>query len=145
MKLYQNIQNRRLELNLSQSELAYRVGYKDKGSISRIENGLIDLTQSQIEKFASALGCTPAYLMGWDENTSATNKKNILEELESIKKYIEETQTNNLSSSEKELINKLRKLDDDGLQHVYEVLDREITYARLRQYERKIKKRKEEG
>ena len=50
---------------MSQSRLAELVGYADKGMISRIENGKVDLPQSQIEKFATALKTTPACLMGW--------------------------------------------------------------------------------
>lgn len=143
MKLYQNIQNRRLELNLTQSELAYRVGYKDKGSISRIENGQIDLSQSQIEKFASALGCTPAFLMGWEES----DKNSVLNAIESIRNYIEETQADTLTPSERELMKKIRKLDNDGLSHIKEVIEQELKYTRLRAYERKVGKEifKKEG
>ena len=65
--LYKNIKKRRLELQMTQSELARKVGYADKGMISRIENGKVDLSQSQIFKFAEALEIEPSVLMGWDE------------------------------------------------------------------------------
>ena len=65
MKLYENIRNRRVELGLTQSELASKVGYSDKGMISKIENGKVDLSQSQVMKFAKALETTPGELMGW--------------------------------------------------------------------------------
>lgn len=64
--LYQNIKNRRLELGMTQSELAHKVGYADKGMISRIENGKVDLSQSQVYKFAEALTVDPYELMGWN-------------------------------------------------------------------------------
>lgn len=67
LQLYKNIKQRRLELGLSQTELAKLVGYADKGMISRIENGKVDLPQSQIEKFAIALQTSPSYLMGWED------------------------------------------------------------------------------
>ena len=43
------------------------MGYKDKSSISKIENGKADIPQSKIAAFADALQTTPAYLMGWEE------------------------------------------------------------------------------
>lgn len=43
------------------------MGYKDKSSISKIENGKADIPQSKIAAFADALETTPAYLMGWEE------------------------------------------------------------------------------
>lgn len=67
--LYKNIKSRRLDLQMTQSDLAAKVGYADKGMISRVENGKIDLSQSQIEKFADALETTPAKLMGWSETS----------------------------------------------------------------------------
>ncbi len=66
-ELYNNIKNRRIELNMTQTELAQKVGYADKGMISRVENGKVDLPQSQIIKFAEALDIDPGSLMGWDE------------------------------------------------------------------------------
>ena len=43
------------------------MGYKDKSSISKIENGKADIPQSKIAAFADALETTTAYLMGWEE------------------------------------------------------------------------------
>jgi DNA-binding XRE family transcriptional regulator len=51
IELYKNIKNRRIELGMTQTELAQKVGYADKGMISRVENGKVDLSQSQIIKF----------------------------------------------------------------------------------------------
>ena len=67
LQLYENIKKRRLELNMSQQELAESVGYKGKSMISQVENGLVDLPESMIMKFASALDTTPSYLMGWED------------------------------------------------------------------------------
>ena len=71
--LYKNIKNRRNELRMTQSELAQKVGYADKGMISRVENGKVDLSQSQILKFAEALETDPATLMGWTDHITAAN------------------------------------------------------------------------
>ena len=66
IKLYDNIRKLRIAKNLSQDELAQLTGYTSRTSISKIENGEIDLTQSKIEAFAKALGTTPKQLLGWD-------------------------------------------------------------------------------
>ncbi len=65
--LYDRIKIRRTELGLTIEELAHKMGYKDKSSISKIENGKADIPQSKIAAFADALQTTPAYLMGWEE------------------------------------------------------------------------------
>lgn len=64
MKTHENIKRLREKMGLSQEELALRVGYKDRSSIAKIEAGLVDLAQSKIAAFATALSVTPAQLMG---------------------------------------------------------------------------------
>lgn len=61
------ILQRRTELNMSQEELAQKVGYKDRSSIARIESGERDIRQKKVVEFAEALKTTPAWLMGYDE------------------------------------------------------------------------------
>ena len=63
----QRIKDRRKELDLSQEELAARLGYKHKSSIGKIENGQQDITQTKVVEFAHALDTTAAFLMGWEE------------------------------------------------------------------------------
>lgn len=71
LKLYDNIKTRRLELGLSQEELAIKVGYSGKSMIAHIEKGDVDLTQSKIVAIAKALSIPPGDLMGWtDESTN---------------------------------------------------------------------------
>ncbi len=64
--IYDRIKVRRLELGLTVEELAQQLGYKDKSSISKIENGKADIPQAKVELFARALRTTTAYLMGVD-------------------------------------------------------------------------------
>lgn len=68
LELYKNIKKRRIELNISQQELAEAVGYKGKSMISQVEKGLVDLPESMILKFADALDTRPSYLMGWEDD-----------------------------------------------------------------------------
>lgn len=64
LPLYKNIRKRRLELNMSQQELADKLGYKSRSAINKIELGINDITQSKIVAFANALNTTPGELMG---------------------------------------------------------------------------------
>lgn len=66
-EIYKRIKARREELNLSQDELAKRMGYKSRSSIAKIESGENDIPQSKVEAFAKALLTTPSYLMGYNE------------------------------------------------------------------------------
>ena len=65
LDVYRKIKSLRLELGMSQGELAKKTGYNDRSSIAKIEAGKVDLTQSKIVAFAKALNTTPGYLMGW--------------------------------------------------------------------------------
>ena len=64
--IHERIRARRIELGLTVEELAKKMGYKDKSSISKIENGKADIPQSKVIAFARALNTTTAYLMGID-------------------------------------------------------------------------------
>lgn len=70
MKLYENIKKRRLELHMSQQQLAELTGYADKSMIAKIEKGQVDLPQSKLEVFAKVLGVKPGELLGTTEEVS---------------------------------------------------------------------------
>ena len=57
---------RREQLGLSQQELARRMGYRSRSSITKLEKGINDLPQSKVEELAQALETTPAALLGLD-------------------------------------------------------------------------------
>lgn len=64
LQLYENIKLLRISHGWNQSELAEKVGYSDKSMISKIEKGAVDLSRSQIVKFATVFGVTASVLMG---------------------------------------------------------------------------------
>ena len=68
MTIGDRIKKRREELNLSQEELAKRLGYKSRSSVNKIEVGCQNLTQSKIKAIADALHTTPSYIMGWEDS-----------------------------------------------------------------------------
>jgi transcriptional regulator with XRE-family HTH domain len=53
------IKQRRLELGMTQEELAHKLGYKSKSTINKIETGINCISQSKIVAFAKALDCSP--------------------------------------------------------------------------------------
>lgn len=64
-----NIARLRKQLEWTQEELAFKMGYKSKSTINKIELGINDIPQSKIAQFAKVLGTTPSHLMGWDNST----------------------------------------------------------------------------
>ena len=59
----QKIKQRRIELGLTQEELARRLGYKDKSAINKIELNKNDINQDKLVRFAKALECDPNDLL----------------------------------------------------------------------------------
>ena len=63
MTIGERIKFKREELDISQDELARRLGYKSRSSINKIELGLQNLNQSKIKAIADALQTTPSFIM----------------------------------------------------------------------------------
>lgn len=59
---------------LSQEELAIKMGYKSRTSINKIELGLADVSSSKVQEFAKVLGVSTSYLMGWENQTKTKQK-----------------------------------------------------------------------
>lgn len=66
------MRKKRLELGLSQEEVATKLGYKSRSSVNKMECSR-NLPLSKVEKVAEVLGCTPSYLMGWEDLFSPEN------------------------------------------------------------------------
>ena len=87
----ERIKSRREELNLSQDELAKKLGYKSRSSINKIEMDSGNLTQSKIKAIADALETTPTYIMGWediDDSIDVEQLKNDVANAEAVMKWI---------------------------------------------------------
>lgn len=67
MEMKDRIRERRLALGMTQEELADRLGLQ-KSAIAKYENGRVEnIKRSVIQKMASVLECTPAYLLCLDD------------------------------------------------------------------------------
>lgn len=69
MTVGERIRDKRIELGLTQEEVANKLGYKSRSSVNKIETSR-SLPISKVERMATVLGCTPAYLMGWEDTYS---------------------------------------------------------------------------
>ena len=65
IEIGKRIKNRRLELEMTQEELARRAGFKNKASIAKIESGVQGVSYDKAQPIADALGVSPGHIMGW--------------------------------------------------------------------------------
>ena len=61
------IKEKREQQGITQEELAFKLGYKNKSTIAKIETGANDIVQSKVVEFAKALNTSDAFLMGWSD------------------------------------------------------------------------------
>lgn len=78
MQIGNIIKKRRVQLGLSQTELANKLGFKSKASISRIELGVQSLPQNKILEMAKALDVSPEYLMGWRNTLESSSDSKVI-------------------------------------------------------------------
>ena len=74
MTIGERIKQRRLELGLTQTELAHKMGITSKTTICKAETTDFNPTTDRVREFAKALECTPAYLMGWEDVREGSSK-----------------------------------------------------------------------
>lgn len=111
LKIGDRIKQRRIELNMSQDELARRLGYKSRSSINKIERDASGLPQTKIAAIASALQTTPSYIMGWEEVQKKNNATaDIVLRLRSDDEFFS-------------LVEKLNKLSAEQLASVKQIVD----------------------
>lgn len=67
MTMAERIKNKRIDMGLTQEELAEMLGLQ-KSAVAKYENGRVEnIKRSIIFKMSEVLNCSPAYLMGWEE------------------------------------------------------------------------------
>ena len=101
----ERVRDRRIDLNISQDELAKLTGYSGKTSISKIEKGVNGIPLDKLFQFASALRTSEEYLIGkvedpdWVFHITKDSSQFTEEETELLLKY------RCADSKQKELIN----------------------------------------
>lgn len=66
---------RRLELGMTQDELAKKLGYKSRSTINKIELDKHDVSQTKLKKLAEALSCPPTYFIDEIEHEKKDSDK----------------------------------------------------------------------
>ena len=67
MTIGERIKMARLKMGYTQEELAKKMGYSGKTSISKIESSGDNVTTNTVMKFADYLNTSAAALFGWEE------------------------------------------------------------------------------
>lgn len=96
-EIYNRIRLRRQELGWTTDELAKRMGYRDRSSISKIESGKADIPQSKVKAFADVLGTTVSWLLGIDDPKEPS-----------------ETPSTELTPIQTQLLNAFDQLNEEG-------------------------------
>lgn len=128
MTVGERIKTLREHLEMSQVEFATKINVS-KQTLYKYENNIItNIPSDKIETAAKVGNISPAYLMGWDNNTTADKSEP-------------------LTNNEKEHMKKYRAISNYGRDMVDTVLDKE--YERFQQEQRNpnivsIEKKKEE-
>lgn len=109
-KFGERVRERRIQLGMSQDELAKKLGYASRSTINKIENGTNDVVQTKVMEFARALDTKVSYLMAWDETPGITYGM----------------LTPSLNDMETEVIKTLRKSDRLTKQMVLQILNLDV-------------------
>lgn len=121
-KIGDRIKQRRIELGLSQDELATMLGYKSRSSINKIERDGQNLPQPKIMQIARALNVKPSYIMGWEQESG------VFYGIDS--KFFGKQEVHVLLTEEEfALIKKYRQLDADGKADINDLIDSKLARA----------------
>ena len=71
MTIGERVRECRIKKGMTQTELAEKLGYKSKSSITHIESGR-DIPRGMVAELAAVLDTTPSHLMGWDDDKGIT-------------------------------------------------------------------------
>ena len=93
MTIGDRIKQRREQLGMTQEELAKKLGYASRSSVNKVEKSR-ELSNKKVKLYSDALKCTPAYLMGWDEETLDEIRYDLMADREAQQEKIYELMKN---------------------------------------------------
>ncbi len=126
--IHERIKELRKSLKISQDELAKRMGYKSRSTISKIESGENDFPRNKIADFAKALQVSERILLGWTSHDAFGNE--IYEVDPHVAKWPPKefyTEPFQLTHGEYVFIRKYHCLDRDGKELLKKLLDTRLT------------------
>lgn len=123
-KIGDRIKERRITLGMTQEELANRMGYKSKSTINKVESGVNDVNQTTASKYATKLGVSVAYLLGWtdDINYVPDQKTEEYVQMESMRNISVAYLTELTEYDMKDMVADLLKLNQEGLNELHKRL-----------------------
>ena len=65
----------REQFGWSQEEMANKLGLKSRSSVTRIEKSGNDITLKDVERISEVFGCSPLYLMGWENGNQKEDQE----------------------------------------------------------------------
>ena len=97
----ERIKKLREEKGISQTDLAIKIG-ESKQTLYKYETGKItNIPSDKIELLADALGCSPAFLMGWEEKeVDTTRNTEFVKLFKSADPVVQESVVNLLKSTQ---------------------------------------------
>ena len=119
MNIGERIKQRRLELGLSQDEVAKKCGYKSRSSVQKLENSR-ELPLKKVSLMARALECSETYLMGWSKPDLTVDTAAGSVVIESIPQNLAKLSRDRLLL---EYAMKLYYLDDSKKDIIYNMID----------------------
>lgn len=109
MTIGDRIKKARKNLNISQTDLAEKIG-SSKQTMHKYENNIItNIPSDKIELIAKVLGVTPAYLMGWEDNLNKSSADLMVD-------MIYDTEL-------LDHVHKINKLSADDRKTIYDMID----------------------
>lgn len=111
MTVGERIKKRREALNLSQGELASIMNIT-RQAVSKAELHDSNITMDKVRKFAQALECTEAYLMGWGSESIEETLTEAYIKGQEVKELTPNTE------EEKTLIRSFRELDEESQRQI---------------------------
>lgn len=120
MTLGEKVKIRREQIGMTQEELAKKMGYKSKSSITKIEKGERDLPQSKIKQIADCLGTSPSYLMGWQREEPKIDMDVLQKAVEmALEASIEKNEPGRIDV----IADKIAMLSDEDLDRLEAIID----------------------
>lgn len=105
----ERLRQRRLDMGMTQEEVGEVVGIT-RSAVQKHEKGIIkNVACSTVELFAKALRCSPAYLMGWTDDSRTEEQKKML--------------GGTLSAAERVLVEKFSELNEEGQEKLLDYAD----------------------
>lgn len=118
MEMGKKIYNLRIEKGMTLEDVGEKCGV-GKSTVRKWENGMIaNMRRDKVAKLADALGCSPAYLMGWEDNLTEENE-DVIVDIMSDTELLELIKTVKLDKELRDCIKKINSFSDRKRTKVY--------------------------